>query len=256
MSGVKSAFKALSPEQQAIVKDGRITGQRSPDDWLALLGPVAAFDRLADDTRINRTGGFFERRYARKHDVPNGLRNFALPLLPILREDHDPDHVLELQIDLTGPFEGRKETGKSKPYSVGRYHKIVDTFYDDPWLQGHARFADGADVRFEITDHIRSSSKTKRNPRGKIKHKTKVKKKVELAVTMSLPKRNYAAAEHAAVQRTTHKQSVRADEDRTVVKLTRVMAAPGAEALPEIDALLELVAGCYERVDPSRRKKL
>jgi hypothetical protein len=256
MSGVKEAFKALSPEQQAIVRDGRIAGRRSPDDWLALLGPVAEFDRMADDTRINRTGGFFARRYARKHDVPNGLRNFTMPLLPILREDHDPDHELELTVDLTGPFQGGKETGKSKPYSLGRYHKIVDTFYDDPWLQGHARFADGADVQFEIVDHVRSSQKTKRNPRGKIKRKTKVKKKVELAVTISLPKRNYATAEQPAVQRTTRKQSVRSTEDRTVVKLTRVMAAPGAEALPEVDALLELVAGCYERVDPSRRKKL
>jgi hypothetical protein len=112
-------------------------------------------------------------------------------------------------------------------------------------------------VRFAITDHVRSSAKTKRNPRGKIKRKTKVKKKTELTVTLSLPKRNYATAPaEGATHRSMRKESVRSEDDKTVVRLTRVMAAPGVDALPEIDALLELVAGAYERVDPSRRKKL
>ncbi len=253
MSGVKSTFKALTPEQQAIVKEQRVAGRRSPDEWLQLLGPVAEFDRQADAARLRGGGGFWERRYARKHDVPNGLRAFALPLLPILREDHDPETPLELKLDLSGP----KQNWRSGPaYKAGRYHKIVDSFYDNPWLEGRARFVDGADVRFSIVDHVRSSYKTKRNPRGKIKHKTKVKKKTELAVTVSLPARNYGGAHEASVSRSTRKESVRSDEQRTVVRLSRVMAAPGADALPEVDALLELVAGAYERVDPARRKKL
>ena len=53
------------------------------------------------------------------------------------------------------------------------------------------QFADGTDVEFAVIDHVRSSRKTKRTPRGKIKTKTKAKKKTELAVTLSFPKRNY-----------------------------------------------------------------
>ena len=68
-------------------------------------------------------------------------------------------------------------------------------------------------------------AKTKRSASGKIKRKTKDKKKTELAVTVSLPKRNYAAAGEVAIQRSTRKESVRAGEDRTVVKLSRVVAA-------------------------------
>ena len=60
-------------------QDCRVAGERSPDDWLRLLGPVAEFDRQADAVREGG-GGFFARRFARKHDVPNGLRSFALPL--------------------------------------------------------------------------------------------------------------------------------------------------------------------------------
>ena len=57
----------------------------------------------------------------------------AIPLLPILREDHDPGKPLELRIDLTGAKQGDKQTGKGEPYKKGKYYRVVDTFYDDPW---------------------------------------------------------------------------------------------------------------------------
>jgi hypothetical protein len=253
VNDVKSAFKALTPEQQAIVEHRRVEGARSPDEWLTLLAPVAEFDRLADRTREGG-GGFFARRYARKKDVPNGLRNFALPLLPILREDHDPDAPLALKLDLTGPQQRDKEVRSTSPYKQGRYHKIVDTFYDDPWIEGQARFADGADVHFAVIDHVRASKKTKRSASGKIKTKHKAKKKTEVAVTVSLPARNYAAGTSAA--RAVPKQSVKQRENRTTVKLSGTVAVDRADATPGIEHLLELVAAAYERVDPARRKKL
>jgi hypothetical protein len=252
---LKKAFKALTPEQQAIVNDRRIDGQRPVDEWLELLTAVAEFDARSDELRVSQAG-FFTRRFARKHDVPNGLRTFALPLLPILREDHDPDAPLELKLDLTGPDQGHKQTGQGDPYSKGRYHKIVDTFYDDPWLEGHARFVDGADVRFSVTDHVRASRKTKRSTSGKIKHKTKNKKKTELAVTVSFPARNYAVASQPAPAVAVRKEAVQPGEDRTVVKLTRVIEPPSYWAFPEPEQLLELLGSAYARVDPSRRKKL
>jgi hypothetical protein len=254
VSDVKSAFKALTAEQQAIVRERRIAGERSPDDWLRLLGPVAEYDRQADAVR-EAGGGFWARRYARKHDVPNGLRWFAVPLTLILREDQDPEKPLALKIDLSGPLQPQKLVNTSQPYKKGAYHKVVDSFYDDPWLEGHAHFADGADVHFVVTDHVRSSSKTKRSASGKTKRKTKSKTKSELSVTLSVPKRNYAAAGSAA-GRDVPKESVKAGENRTVVKLTGTMVQPNPDAVPPIRMLLELISGAYERVEPARRKKL
>jgi hypothetical protein len=253
VSDVKSAFKALTPEQQAIVKERRVAGERSPDEWLRLLGPVAEFDRQADAVREGG-GGFWARRFARKHDVPNGLRSFVLPLLGILREDHDPAAPLELRIDLTGAQQPAKHVRTSQPYKKGAYNKVVDSFYDDAWLDGRARFVDGADVRFSAVDHVRSSSKTKRSASGKTKRKTKAKKKTELSVTLSVPARNYAASGAAA--RDVPKASVKSGESRTVVKLGGVLPQPSLDAVPVVGMLLELIAGAYERVEPSRRKKL
>jgi hypothetical protein len=253
VSDVKSAFKALTPEQQRIVEQRRIEGARSPDEWIQLLKPVAEFDRLADATRAGG-GGFWARRYARKKDVPNGLRNFALPLLPILREDQDPEKPLALKIDLTGPEQRGKELSTTDPYKRGRYHKIVDTFYDDPWIQGTAHFVDGAEVQFAVIDHVRASRKTKRSTSGKIKTKHKSKKKTELSVTVSLPTRNYAAGASGA--RDVPKESVKQSENRTTVKLSGTVQGPTIDFTPGIEHLLELVAAAYERVDPARRKKL
>jgi hypothetical protein len=252
VSNLKSTFKALTAEQQAIVTERRVAGELRPDDWLRLLGPVAEFDRQADVAR--RDGGFFERRFARKHDVPDALRSFVLPLLPILREDHDPERPLQLRLDLTGMQQPSKRVRSSEPYKKGAYPKVVDTFYDDPWLEGHAHFADGADVRFSVVDHMRASEKTKKSASGRTKRKTKRKKKTELSVTLSAPARNYAPAGGAS--RDVPKESIKAGENRTVVKLGGVVAQPSLETLPVIGMLLELISAAYERVEPSRRKKL
>ncbi len=255
MSSIRAQFKALSAEQQAIVERRRVSGEHSPGEWLELLGPVAAFDREVEAVR-GGAGGFFARRFARKHDVPDGLRELALPLLGILREDHDPETPLALTIDLTGAEHGAKRIGASEPYRKGAYHKVVDTFYDDPWIEGRARFVDGADVRFAVIDHVRSSRKTKRSASGKTKRKTKAKKKIELTVTVSLPARNYALAGRPPGTRGVSKESVKAGEDRTVVRLSRIVDAARLDDAPDLELLLGLLAVAYERVDPSRRKKL
>jgi hypothetical protein len=255
MSAVRSAFKGLTREQQAVIKEKRISGERSPDEWLVLLGPVADFDSQAD-AAARGGAGFFARRFARRHRLPPGLRSFAMPLLPILREDQDPATPLELRIDLTGAMQNHKHAGQSEPYKSGRYTKIVDTFYDDPWIEGHARFIDGADLRFTVTDHMRQSKKRKRSSSGKIKFKTKAKKKTELAVTVSFPGRNYQAGKETGRGGWIRKQSVKAGEDRTVVRLSRVIPTPNVDEVPDVESLLQLVGAAYERVDPLRRKKL
>jgi hypothetical protein len=256
MSEIKDAFKALTPEQQALVDQGRVTGQRSPEEWLSLLAAVAAFDQQVAEVG-QRGGGFWARRFACKHDVPDGLRLFAVPLLAVLREDHSPNEPLELTLDLTGPLQESKATSQSEPYKQGPYHKIVDTYYDDPWIEGRARFVDGADMRFGVIDHVRSSQKTKRNPRGKIKRKTKNKKKIELVVTASFPARNYQhIAPGPGAGEPVGKESVKAGGSRTVVQLSRVVKEPGDDNVANIGWMLELIGEAYSRVDPTRRKKL
>lgn len=249
---VKQAFNALTPEQQKIVSSRRFSGARSPDEWMALLGPVADYDRHADEVRQGG-GGFFARRWAKKNDVPNALRNFALPLLPILREDQDPEAPLELWVDLTGALQQSKAVRATPEYQKGAYRKVIDTFYDDAWFQARTRFADGTQVQLAVIDHVRSTWKEKKNPRGKIKRKTSTKKKMELTVTLTFPARLYAPSAGA---RALPKQKLKPAEKHTKVTVGGTLVASHMEEAPQLESLIELISGAYERVAPARRKKL
>jgi len=249
---VKQAFNALTPEQQEIVRSRKFSGRRSPDEWIALLRPVADYDRHADQVRQGG-GGFFARRWAKKNDVPNALRTFVYPLLPILREDQDPQVPLELWVDLTGPLQSTKAVRNTPAYKQGAYRKVVDTFYDDTWFQARTQFADGAHVQFTVIDHVRSQFKEKKNPRGKIKRKTKNKKKTELTVTLTVPNRLYAPAGGG---RGVPKQKLKPGEKHTKVTLGGTLVADQLEVVPALESMIELISGAYERVAPTRRKKL
>jgi hypothetical protein len=251
-NAVKAAYNALTTEQRKIIADKKVEGRRHPDEWLALLGPIAAYDQLADEPGH----GFFARRFAKRTNVHDGFRTFALPLIPILREDQDPEQPLDLFLDLTGATMYWKQVGETPQYSKPPYHKVVDQFFADPWFQGHAHFVDGAHVSWVITDHVRSSKKTKRNPRGKIKTKVKRKKKTEVTVSLSVPKRNYEKAPAGATARAVPKEKIKPGDTRFTIKLSGTIQARHADAMPGIELLLELISAAYERVDPARRKKL
>ena len=110
----------------------------------ALLGPVAEYDRQADDVREGG-GGFWARRYARKHDVPNGLRTFAVPLLPILREDQDPEHAARAADRPDRPAAAARSSSAQR----ARTRRAPTTRSSTPSTttrgsQGRAHFADGA----------------------------------------------------------------------------------------------------------------
>lgn len=255
MNAVKAAFQALTPQQRQLVETKQVEGRKPADEWLSLFGKVAEYDELADAARKGGHG-FFARRFAKKHDVPNGLRQFALPVLTILREDQDPEKPVDLWLDLSGAQVHSKQVNQTPEYKQPPYHKVVDSFFADPWFQGHAHFVDGAHVHFVITDHVRSTKKTKRNPRGKIKTKTKNKKKTEVAVTLTVPTRNYAAAEPTAPRRGVPKEKLKPGDTRTTVKTSGTIQAQYADAIPGIELLLELISAAYERVEPARRKKL
>jgi len=249
-NAVKAAFNALTPEQRQIITAKKVEGRRLADDWLSLLGPIAAYEALCEQPGH----GFFARRFARKNTLPGGLRPFVLPLIGILREDQDPERPLDLFVDLTGYQAPGKQVGATPEYKKPPYHKVIDSFFEDPWFQGHAHFVDGADLSFVVTDHVRSSRKTKRNPRGKIKTKTKSKRKTEVSVTLSVPNRNYVPV--AAGARAVPKAKLKPGDSRTTVKLGGTLARNPGGSPPGIEVLLELISAAYERVAPARSKKL
>ena len=210
----------------------QIDAERTAGDWVRLLAPLAAYDAEADKLR-SRLGGWMlgigiggfilaiigvainpiagaaiavaviiaelvllpNYRFTKKLDVNRTPLEFVTGVAPILREDCSDDGSLHLRLDMRGAIMNEKETGKSQPYSRGRYYRIIDTYYMDPWCAGGAAFVDGTQVQWIATDYVRSQRKTKRNPRGKVKTKTKNKKKTNLDVIVTFTDKLYDTAE-------------------------------------------------------------
>jgi hypothetical protein len=224
-------LRSLSDEQKEILKSKSVKLNRTADELLALLKPVAVFDAAAAPARTRagcsiaamvvasiiltivafnnegatRIGLFalvallivgivvFARRLKvlRGADVSDNLGAVVVPLLRVLREDVEPGEPVQVSIDLTQPNAKSKMTSESEPYKQGVYRKIIDRLYVDPWLEGSAVFADGTRLHWSVVDHLRESQKTKKTPRGKIKTKTKRKLTTEVSVKVAFPSRRY-----------------------------------------------------------------
>jgi hypothetical protein len=296
LSSIRKSFRDLESEQQQLLQTKQIDAERTAGDWLRLLAPLASYDAQADRMR-SRVGGWMlgigivgfilaiigvaiypiagaaiaaaviialialypTYRFTKKLDVNRTPLEFVTGVAPILREDTGDDGALHLRLDMRGSMLNDKRTGQSQPYSRGRYYRIIDTYYMDPWCAGGAAFVDGTQVQWIATDYVRSSKKTKRNPRGKIKTKTKNKKKTNIDVTVTFPDKLYDAAQGTSgPDRQLKKEKVKDDgaDSKTVVKLRRTIKSPSEGTPLDPRHLVDMIAASYERVKPTRRKKL
>lgn len=273
----------LTEEQKRILRNKKLEANRPPAALLELLGPLADYDRDADRAR-SRLGwtaivfclvtvaaafGALQLGFSIASivalallaaaaitaivlwsrlislDLSNNLRAFALPVLALLSEDMEPSEAVRIRLDLSSCTAKEKLTSKSEPYRSGAYHKVVDTFYLDPWMEGEAVLADGSRLSWSVTDRIREQNKTKRNPRGKIKTKKKHTKKSVMNVRVELPGGSYEVAAPGQAD-------VNVGSKRNVFKLSDTVKSSSLEPISPW-AFVDLVAGAYGRVAPIRR---
>jgi hypothetical protein len=183
--------------------------------------------------------------WTRRIDVSNNFREFVIPVLSVFREDIEPAQPVHLELDLSSPTAAPKKQGESPAYSVGVYHKVIDTTYVDPWMSAEAVLVDGTRLSWRVSDSIRERKKTKRNPRGKYKTKTKYMKKTNLEVTLGLRKKTYELTAPADAE-------VTSDAKRNVVVQERLIRS---ESLDPIDprALIDLIADVYRHARVAKK---
>jgi hypothetical protein len=278
---VWTAYRALTPEQKHALRDKRLELNRDAASLLEFLKPLAACDELADSSR-KRLGcsfgigialtialmvvfsnmgwpapaaipmlvvvagmiaaGYFWL-WTRKIDLSNNFRQFMLPVLTVLRDDFDPTQQIHVRLDLASPTAKEKKQSQSDPYPSGRYYKVVDSIYLDDWMSVDAVLVDGTKLSWRVVDSIRERRKTKKNPRGKIKTKTKYLKKTEVEVRMALRKKTYALPQAAGGEP--------GDAKRNIVKTSREVRT---ESLDPVDprALLDLIADVFRSTGSAR----
>jgi hypothetical protein len=264
-------YQSLSPEQKQILSKKQLEINRPADAILDLLKPLAACDAMANkaQTRLGCTFGIgivltivlaivFSNMgwsavtaaaivvvlaimiaagwgyfWLRSIDVSDNLRSFVVPVLTLFREDIDPKHPVHLRLDIDKPIAPRKKTFESPPYADGRYYKIIESAYVDPWMSAEAVLVDGTKLSWSVTDRIRERKKTKRNPRGKIKTKTKYTKKTDVEVSLALRTKAYVLPEG----------ELSSDGKRSKVEVERSVRSESLDAIDPralIDAITEV----------------
>ncbi|HEX8072312.1 MAG TPA: hypothetical protein VF546_20370 [Pyrinomonadaceae bacterium] len=283
-----AAYRALTAEQKQLLRTKQVEGAHTPAEWLALLTPLGDYDQSADKLRkAGCTAGIISGvvlfaslfllgifaplavllivgaltvlvvaiivyQITSKLDLATDLHKFVLPLLAVLREDAAPGQPVRLALDMRGSTVDAKQVRQTQPYAAGAYHKVVATFYEDPWLRGEAPLADGSRLSWRLVDRVRKLEKTKRNPRGKTKTKTRHKQKTHMVVQLALRGDRYAVAD-AGTAASADRLEVTPGEKRHTVKLHRVVQTD-ALATPEPQQLLELIGAAFSRATPVKKQ--
>ena len=102
-------------------------------------------------------------------DVENRRYELLGKVVHLLSKDMAPDAKFTVEMDLNRP------DAKSKYVDSGQIMDWKVQYYADPWLTVQGQLLDGAQFRLAATENYQHRSKWKRNPRGKMKHKTKSK---------------------------------------------------------------------------------
>lgn len=273
----------LDGPQAEVLRTKRCGGARTASAWLALLGPLARYDRIADAQRsgigvtglvsgvvaiiLTATGvgaplglpllAFAVYKGVRAHqssvqDLRNNLREFVVPLVRVLAQDMDAAATLTLNIDVSG-VSPAKQLGENTNDQWFTYPKTVTRLYRDDWLTGEAVLADGARLAFRVTDMVRMRETRRKNYRGRIKTKHKCRIKHHLVVKLALPASAYAI--DAPAPMTAGNAAFEARGKRGVYTASTVVVSEGQDGIVPLRAMLDLIAQAYGAVPPNTKPK-
>jgi len=229
----------LSPQAAALVDQKQLEAALPPQGWLDLFASVEA-------ANAERKG--FRKVFSRKKQLPPAVETFVAPLMTLLREDVEPTDSVALRLDFRPP----QEVAKRKPDPHPPFTRIEEKDLTTYWFAGGAQLADGARLQWQVADHITEITRFKQNPRGKVKVKTRAKKRSEVDITLALPHKRYDV-QGREPQTALKKVKLKEGEKRDTVRVKRVVKA--TDATPQSLDLEDFTTALGEAYAQARPKK-
>ncbi|NKZ07744.1 hypothetical protein [Actinomadura latina] len=169
----KAAIARFHPLHTALTLEKGFSVSLRRDDWEPVIASLAGH------------GAQVRRRKWQLHQRVPGV---LVPMLRVLAADMPPDGVLSVAADMRGSRVPEKNGPKQDLPSRPPVSGLKQWFAFDPWLRMRAELRDGSVLEVVVTDRVRNRSYRKRNPRGKVKLKSKAKTVQLVRVTRRLPK--------------------------------------------------------------------
>jgi hypothetical protein len=183
--------------------------------------------------------------------VPGAILTKTLtPMLLVLREEIPPQEQLKLRLDLRGYSTPEKLINQSAAYESGRYYEVTDSFYRDPWFDGETVFTDGTRLIWSVEELVKSQKKYKRNPRGKVKSKTKTRRRSFISMQIGMHNKKYSLPEKIK-EKTNNFGNVRTKEmnDYGWMSVRKMLKHEGDQTFAPRD-LINTIATAYARATP------
>ncbi|MBX2842881.1 MAG: hypothetical protein KTR26_14015 [Flammeovirgaceae bacterium] len=293
MSRKKSleVFNSLDEEQKEIISTKKISGNQPASAWLERLKKVALMDHYGDTYRKNQTyiifmiligiggiiltivsltNGFYfgliipvlavtgivliYKSFSKfaSMDLANHLRLFIVPLLAILKEESRKKEKIDLEVNLNDPCK-EENIVETIPNSNKNYPKIKTTFYGIQWMSGKARLQDQTQLQWTVNDLVRKRDVTKKNPRGKIKYKTKYKVKHNVNLKLSIPKESYELVQDPNENQPTngpYKMGYSSSDRFHVFKIRSTDVSATLDESIKLNHFLGIITKAYKHVKP------
>lgn len=221
-----AAFKGFSPDAQAAIQARAITGNWELRKLQRLLSELAHFDEVneaaakkARNIMIGCIIGAFVSIFVavmllatletpagwlltlaliagavvfglrwsklKKADLINDFRLCLQPGLRDIASDLDPAKKIRVRMDLAGPVTTKQKSKLEIP--PGRYLKLTETIYEDPWCEVRLPLVDGTTALLEFEVKWIKRERKYRSSRGKTKYKTKWRKQCTAMATLLPP---------------------------------------------------------------------
>ncbi len=183
----------------------------------------------------------------KKIDLSNDFHICLEPFLDEISEDVKPTTKMILDLDLSGPT--KEKITKKEKIPPGRFDKIVETIYHDPWLHLKMRLFDGNLISLDIENQLISHKRHWKVSRGgKTKYKSKVKWKKLVFVTATLiPKTDELAWDSVKIEQLAQNEKVKQAEKKgaEVCRLVRKYKYKSEQNPPEETVKAAEVVGQY-----------
>jgi len=172
--------------------------------------------------------------------------NFLHPMLAFIKEEMQPNGVLDLYFDV-GHWKLPFHKVKGKDPLANRYVTHTD-FYIMKVFEAQSKLANGTLLNLSVKKMVRVRNITKRNPRGKVKHKTKTRYKLVYEVKLGFPITAFQLQEKRLLPISDIKTKVTSNDKRHTIKIQRVVTALNADKPSQHKVLINLMAMAYQMV--------